>query len=253
MGTLELLEAARICPSVQVIVVITSDKCYENRGLARGYHEHDPLGGHDPYSSSKAATEIACSAFRRSFFSPERHREHGKTLVTARAGNVVGGGDWAANRLVPDAVRAFTQDRPVLVRRPNATRPWQHVVEPLRGYLLLAQEAGKRGPSVGESYNFGPRETDSAPVHVVMDLLVAAWGKGARWQADDRENEYPHEAATLQLECSLAASHLGWLPQSDLTQALDDTVRWYRAFHDGSPASGLRDLTVQQIRKLGMR
>jgi CDP-glucose 4,6-dehydratase len=247
MGTVNLLQAVRQCPGVRVVVVVTTDKCYENREWPWGYRETDALGGHDPYSSSKAAAEIACSSFRRSFL-----REQGVTLVTARAGNVIGGGDWASNRLVPDSVRAFAKGEPVLIRRPKATRPWQHVIEPLRGYVVLAQEAWHQGAEINTAFNFGPRDVDVVEVEVVMDRLVRAWGGSAAWELDPEADMQPHEAGLLKLDCSLAAAKLGWEPRLNLETGLDRTVEWYSAFYADSSAEELRGLTGRQIDQLGM-
>lgn len=251
MGTAHLLEAVRACPTVRVVVVVTSDKCYENLEVARGYRETDRLGGRDPYSASKAAVEQLCDSWRRSFFAPEARNGHAGVLATVRAGNVLGGGDWAADRLIPDAVRAFADGREVRLRFPDATRPWQHVVEPLRGYLVLAQAAWHGGAAFGRAYNFGPRDADIHAVRRVMDEFVQRWGPPARWTVEGAQNGQPHEARLLHLDCARAEAELGWTPRTDLAAALDLTVEWYRAFYDRASRSDMRGLTVTNIEQVG--
>lgn len=222
MGTVNLLEACRRVGSVKTVVVITTDKCYENTGTARGYVEGDPMGGHDPYSSSKGCAELAVSAWRDSFL-----RAAGIGLASARAGNVIGGGDFAADRLVPDAVRAFAAGQPLEIRNPLAIRPWQHVLEPLAGYLMLAERL-HGDTAFAEGWNFGPAVTDQAPVSRVADLFVAHWGEGALWVQD--AGSHQHEAATLMLDCAKAAKRLGWHPKLTLDQALSLSADWYRCW-----------------------
>ncbi|MHC5021533.1 MAG: CDP-glucose 4,6-dehydratase [Planctomycetota bacterium] len=239
-GTINLLEAVRATPSVRVVVVITTDKCYENLEDGRAYTERDALGGYDPYSASKAAAELVCSAWRRSFL-----HEAGVALATARAGNVLGGGDWAADRLIPDAVRAFAAGDSVQVRYPDAVRPWQHVLEPLRGYLLLAERCWSDRERFGRAFNFGPAQADCVPVRTVLDALAARWGDGARWELAPDAAGQPHEAGLLQLNCELAAAELGWRPVIGLEQCLAMTAEWYRAHAAGDAA--LDALTRAQI------
>ena len=249
MGAAHVLEAVRGCASTRVVVVITTDKCYENREWCWGYREGDALGGHDPYSGSKAAVEIVCAAYRRSFL----NTSGGTALSTARAGNVIGGGDWAADRLVPDAMRAFADGAPVRIRNPRATRPWQHVIEPLRGYLLLAEATWSAGPASGAAYNFGPKDIDVVSVGAVMDRLTAGWwGDKARWEHASPDRDAPHEAGLLKLDCSRAAADLGWVPRTNLEQGLAATVEWYRAFYGGADPASIRELCDSQIRALGM-
>lgn len=232
MGTVHLLEAVRETKSVQAVVIVTSDKCYENRELAQPFREGEPLGGHDPYSNSKACAELVASAYRSSFF---------PNIATARAGNVIGGGDWAKDRLVPDLVRAFTNGEAAVIRNPLSIRPWQHVLEPLHGYLLLA-ESLLRGEAA-DAWNFGPNESDIRPVQWVADALVSRWGNGARWTQDAAE--HPHEAQTLKLDSTRARSLLRWTPRLSLDTALDWIVEWHRDFNaapDRAPATTMRQI-----------
>ncbi len=237
LGTAHVLEAARACASLRAVVVITTDKVYENLERTRGYAEDDRLGGHDPYSASKAAAELVVSSYRQSFLA-----ERGVGLATARAGNVIGGGDWAEDRLVPDLVRAFARGEPVRIRRPDAVRPWQHVVEPLAGYLALAEHLAADPASWAEAWNFGPPDADARPVRWIVERVAAAWGEGARWELEP--GDHPHETTFLALDASKAVSRLGWRPRLDLATALDWTTRWYRAHHRGED---VRALALAQI------
>ncbi|MGE0811051.1 MAG: CDP-glucose 4,6-dehydratase [Immundisolibacter sp.] len=227
MGTVNLLEAVRQVGGVRAVVVVTSDKCYENREWLWAYREGEPLGGVDPYSSSKACAELVAQSWRQSFFAPQRHAEHGTALASARAGNVIGGGDWAEDRLIPDILRAIAAGEPVAIRNPGAIRPWQHVLEPLSGYLLLAQRLVEEGPAHAEAWNFGPAETDARPVQWIVERLTKTWGEGASWQPDSAPQ--PHEAQCLKLDCAKANARLGWRPRWPLERALDTIVEWHRA------------------------
>jgi len=227
MGTVNVLESARRCANLKAIVSVTTDKCYENNEWEWGYRENEPMGGHDPYSSSKGCAELVTSAYRRSFFS----EEGSAAVASARAGNVIGGGDWAADRLVPDILRAFEKSESVVVRNPLSTRPWQHVLEPLSGYLVLAQELYENGQEYAEGWNFGPRDEDCQSVEWILNKMVAKWGEGARWELDKNNN--PHEAGFLKLDCSKAAQRLKWTPQWKLDEALDLIVKWHQAFIQG--------------------
>lgn len=221
LGTVHLLDAVRDCDSVRAVVNVTSDKCYENREWEWPYRETDVLGGHDPYSNSKACAELVSSAYSRSFLT-----DRGVSVATARAGNVIGGGDWASDRLVPDAVRAFAAGNQLEVRNPLAVRPWQHVLEPLAGYLQLCDWLyGHEGASF-DSWNFGPAADDARSVGHVADALVAAWGDTASWSRDP--STQPHEARLLSLDSSKARSQLGWRPQFSADAAIQRTVAWYR-------------------------
>jgi CDP-glucose 4,6-dehydratase len=245
LGTVHLLDAVRNCDSVRAVVNVTTDKCYENREWVWGYRETDPLGGHDPYSSSKAASELVTASWRSSFFHPDRYRDHGVGIATARAGNVLGGGDWSRDRVIPDAVRAFAAGRPVQIRNARATRPWQHVLEPLSGYLLLGQ-ALQTGPDAAEAWNFGPAPEDMVPVGELIDRFVTAWGGDAAWH-DESESHGPHEAGFLMLDCSKARRRLGWTPRMALDECLQATAEWYAAHVGGATGPELLALTRQQI------
>jgi CDP-glucose 4,6-dehydratase len=223
MGTVHVLEAARHLESVRCILNITTDKCYENQEWPRGYRENDPMGGHDPYSSSKGCTELVSSAYRRSFF-----QSRGIALATARAGNVIGGGDWAADRLVPDILRSFELGKPVYIRNPNAIRPWQHVLEPLSGYLLLTQALWTEGQKFAEGWNFGPNDTDAKPVRWIVEKMVRIWGNNATWQTDSRSHF--HEANYLKLDTSKARQRLCWQPRWDLEITLNKIISWHKAW-----------------------
>jgi CDP-glucose 4,6-dehydratase len=237
-GTVHCLEAARRCTSVRAVLVVTTDKCYRNVGSSRGYRETDELGGEDPYAASKACAEFVTAAYRNSFF-----ETRGEALVaSARAGNVIGGGDWACDRLVPDAMRAFSAARPVRIRNPGSTRPWQHVLEPLRGYLMLAERLHAGDRKVAGAWNFGPDPADVQPVSRIVEALIGRWGGGAAAQRD--EGSHPHEAVVLALDSSKARTELGWRPTIDLEKALDWVVEWYKAIA-GSGDS--RAITLEQI------
>ncbi len=242
MGTVNVLEAVRRVGSVRVVINVTSDKCYENREWAWGYRENEPMGGHDPYSSSKGCAELVTSAYRRSFFSTADYAKRGVALASVRAGNVIGGGDWAGDRLIPDIMRAILESRPVVIRNPDAVRPWQHVLEPLRGYLLLAEKMRKNAPEFSEGWNFGPNDDDAKPVEWIVNKMTGQWGDGAMWKMDDRE--HPHEAHYLKLDCSKAKSRLNWRPRWNIEQALEQIIAWYRAYLAGD---NMREITLKQI------
>lgn len=244
MGTVHFLEAARKTPSVRVAVVITSDKCYDNREWDRGYREDDPMGGSDPYSSSKGCAELAAAAYRKSFFADDR-----VSVATGRAGNVIGGGDWARDRLIPDLVRACVAGQPLHLRYPHAVRPWQHVLEPLHGYLLLARRLWEGGKKWAESWNFGPAEKDHWTVLDVVKKAAPFWGPEAAWTVDDAN--HPHEAHFLKLDCAKARSRLGWAPALDLNTALEWTMAWYRAQASGK--TDMREFSLKQIQDYEQR
>jgi len=226
MGTAHLLEAVRAAPEVRGVLVVTSDKCYENRDWAWPYREIDPLGGHDPYSASKAGTELVAAAWRRSFLAGQ-----GVALATARAGNVIGGGDQASDRLVPDCIRAFASGLPVPIRNPASTRPWQHVLDPLCGYLVLAERL-HAGEPVADAWNFGPGPEGVRPVRDVVEALAELWGEGAGWTAD--AGDHPREAGLLAVDSSLARARLGWRPRLPFPAALRMTARWYKRHAQGA-------------------
>lgn len=245
MGTIHVLEAVREAVlhgiPTKAIVNVTSDKCYENRGLARGYKENDRLGGVDLYSSSKACAELATASYRSAFF--HKNAELPPVFIaTARAGNVIGGGDWAKDRLVPDCMRAWMQQRSIPIRYPHAVRPWQHVLEPIRGYLLLAQQLYREGEPFAQGWNFGPEESDTITVEELVEKLCKIWGEEASYRI--RPDTSLPEAALLQLDCSLAKRKLGWRPRWNLDQALAKTVEWYKAYRE---QQDLRLLTLEQI------
>ena len=242
MGTAHVLDAARRAPGVRAIVVVTSDKCYENREWWWPYREDEAMGGHDPYSSSKGCAELVTAAWRRSFFLSDGAEPVG--LGSARAGNVIGGGDWAADRLVPDCMRAFASGEPVVLRRPAAVRPWQHVLEPLSGYLSLAERLSSDPRGFGEAWNFGPATDEARPVAWVVDRLSQFWGDGARWEPDP--GTHPHEAGLLQVDASKARARLGWAPRLSLEEGLHWTVDWYSRFGAGEDAAAL---TLDQIER----
>lgn len=227
LGTATLLDVARTLETVRAIVVVTTDKCYHNNEWHWGYRETDRLGGYDPYSCSKACAELVTDSYRNSFFPVHDYRRHRVALATARAGNVIGGGDRAKDRLIPDAVRAFENDQILIVRSPDAVRPWQHVLDPLRGYLMLAEALYTQGSEFGEAWNFGPADADTQTVSAVMDEFCSLWGDSARWRRDS-DASHPHEAGLLKLDCSKAVQVLGWKPMLDFHEALALTVEWHK-------------------------
>lgn len=248
MGTVHLLDAVRRCGSVRAVINVTSDKCYENLEWVWGYRENDRMGGRDPYSNSKGCSELVTAAMRASFFPVERMDSHRVAIASARAGNVIGGGDWNADRLIPDAVRSFVRDEPVSLRNPESTRPWQHVLEPLRGYLVLAQRCIAEPKRFARGWNFGPKDSDAVSVREVIDGFARHWGRGLKvgWQLVG-ETAGPHEARFLKLDCSAAHADLGWVPTIGLDRALAMTAEWYKAFYAAVPSSALLDLTRTQI------
>ena len=243
MGTVHILEAVRRTPSVKAVVIVTSDKCYENREWVWGYREDEPMGGFDPYSASKGCAELATTAYRRSFFDSA---ESSVAIATVRAGNVIGGGDWAEDRLIPDVVRALQRDKPMTVRNAGAIRPWQHVLEPLTGYLLLAERLFRDGKKWAGAWNFGPRDEDAVTVDYLVDRIFRLWGKGI-WETAPTKDA-PHEAHYLKLDCSKARQILGWKPCLTLDAALELTVEWYRAALSKKTEKELYEMTCKQIR-----
>lgn len=240
MGTANFLEAVRQTPSVRVAIVVTSDKCYENRNLDRGYRESDPMGGHDPYSSSKGCAELVTSAYRASFL-----KEHRVQVATVRAGNVIGGGDWSKDRLIPDLIRALSSGALLHIRNPRAVRPWQHILEPLRGYLQLAQALWRQETPAKDfgGWNFGPRLEDCCTVEDVLEKAGRLWGGNFRWTFD--RGTHPHETTLLKLDCSKAYQYLNWQPAINLEVAIDWTLNWYKAQSEGSE---MRSLSLAQIK-----
>jgi len=242
MGTVHLFEAVRATPSVKAVVNITTDKCYENREWAWGYRENEPMGGYDPYSNSKGCAELVTSAYRSSYFNPLDYSKHGVALASVRAGNVIGGGDWAQDRLIPDIISAFSEGRPVVIRSPHAIRPWQHVLEPLRGYLMLAERLYSEGVAYAEGWNFGPNEADVKSVEWIVGTLAEQWGNDANWTLD--QSTHPHEATYLKLDISKARSRLGWQPALTLSQSLQMIVDWYRDYKN---KADMRYAVLEQI------
>ncbi len=227
MGTVNLLESVRGSDSVRAVVIITTDKCYENKEWVWPYRETDRLGGYDTYSNSKACAELVVAAYRSSFFNPSEYSLHGVSIASVRAGNVIGGGDWAEGRLIPDIMRAFMTNRPVEIRNPHATRPWQHVLEPLRGYIAVGEALCNDGTTSGEAWNFGPEQQGARPVAWIVKELAELWGDVRTWKRES--GSHPHEAQSLKLDCSKAEARLGWRPVLQLKDALAMTASWYQA------------------------
>lgn len=242
MGTVNLLEAVRQVKGVKVVVNVTSDKCYENREWHWGYREDDALGGYDPYSNSKACSELVTAAYRTSFFNKKQFNKHGVALSSARAGNVIGGGDWAEDRLFADFARAITIGKKLKIRNPHAIRPWQHVMEPLTGYLLLAHKLYVEGPKFAGAWNFGPCDSDAKNVEWITKTICELWGNDISYEIES--NPQPHEASYLKLDCSRARAELGWVPKWDIRETLFSIVEWNKAWLNGSD---LRKITMLQI------
>lgn len=239
MGTVHILEALRQINSARVMVNVTSDKCYDNREWVWGYRENDPMGGWDPYSSSKGCAELVTEAYRRSYFS---NSDTQLVLATARAGNVIGGGDWAANRLIPDFMRSVFSGETLLIRNPTSIRPWQHVLESLSGYLLLAERLWLEGEKFTGGWNFGPLDEDSKPVKWIIEYLIKLWGDPVLWDIDQKD--HPHEMHTLKLDISKARLKLKWHPQWSLAKSLQAVVEWYKAYYQNL---NIRELMLKQI------
>jgi CDP-glucose 4,6-dehydratase len=242
MGTVHLLEACRHTPSVKAVVNVTTDKCYENREWHWGYRENEPMGGFDPYSNSKGCSELITASYRSSFFNPKDYPEHGVAVASARAGNVIGGGDWAADRLIPDFMRAISKSEKVRIRSPYAIRPWQHVLEPLTGYLTLAAKLFSEGAYYAQGWNFGPNDNDARNVEWITKTICDLWGAGASFEVDT--NPQPHEANYLKLDCSKAKAELNWVPKSDILSTLKSIVDWNKGWLSGENA---RELCHKQI------
>ncbi|MCX6238357.1 MAG: CDP-glucose 4,6-dehydratase [Bacteroidia bacterium] len=242
MGTVHLLEACRHTKSVRAIVNVTTDKCYENREWHWGYRENEPMGGYDPYSNSKGCSELVTTSYRNSYFNPSKYTEHGVALASARAGNVIGGGDWANDRLIPDFIRAISNGKEVKIRSPYAIRPWQHVMEPLTGYLNLAAKLFSIGAQYAEGWNFGPDDRDAKNVGWITKLICNIWGDGASYSIDIHPQ--PHEANYLKLDCSKAKARLGWIPKWDIETTLKSIVDWNKSFLAGA---NMRTVTEKQI------
>ncbi len=247
IGTANLLQAVRTAgKSVAAVVIVTSDKCYEIHQTPRSYREDEPMGGHDPYSSSKACAELVTTSFRRSFFF-----DGPVAIASARAGNVIGGGDWAKDRLIPDIIRAFSASQSAIIRHPQAIRPWQLVLEPLAGYLQLAEKLVESGQPFAGAWNFGPGESDSRPVNWIADRLAQLWGGDARWGLS--ANAHPHEAPCLKLDAAKARSQLNWNPRTDLDTALVWIVQWYQAWQNGGDLRRISDQQIDRFLELPVR
>lgn len=245
MGTAHVLDAVRHVGKVEAVVVVTSDKCYENREWNWAYRENEAMGGYDPYSSSKGCAELVTSAYRRSYFSESASGGQGKQcrVASARAGNVIGGGDWSADRLIPDIIRSVSRSASIEIRNPNSIRPWQHVLEPLSGYIRLAERLiSSEGEDYAEGWNFGPADEDCKPVSYIVQRLTESWGPGAHWHLS--EGAHPHEASFLKVDASKARARLGWERQMTLNRAIEWTAEWYRRQHAGEDA---QHLTLEQI------
>ncbi len=242
LGTVNLLEAVRTIGKPCVVVNVTSDKCYENKEWLWGYREDEPMGGHDPYSNSKGCAELVTSAYQRSYFPVAELDKHRIAVASVRAGNVVGGGDWTRDQLLPDVINSFLKREPVLIRNPQAIRPWQFVLEPLNGYLTVAEHLVSSPASTVGAWNFGPEDGDAKPVEWIVENMVRLWNDGASWKTDSRH--HPHEAHYLKLDSSKARTTLGWHPRLTLDNALQWVVEWYKAFHE---KQNMHALTLSQI------
>jgi CDP-glucose 4,6-dehydratase len=241
MGTVNVLEAARMSDGIRVVIIVTSDKCYENREWPWGYRENEPMGGYDPYASSKGCAELITSAYRNSFFSNDQYSKHGVAVASVRAGNVIGGGDWADDRLIPDIC-------PVLIRNPHAIRPWQHVLDPLCGYLYLIEHLWKDGVKYAEAWNFGPNDDEAKPVSWIVDTMTRLWGDGARWEMDT--DSHPHEAHYLKLDSSKARNQLQWSPKIELSEALNRIIAWYKCYRQGDNMSRITQSEIEYFEDL---
>jgi CDP-glucose 4,6-dehydratase len=252
MGAVNLLEAVRHSRTVKAVINVTTDKCYENKEWVWGYRECEPLGGFDPYSNSKACSELVTSSYRSSYFNPQEYSSHGVAIASARAGNVIGGGDWATDRLIPDCIRAILKNDKILIRNPRAIRPWQHVLEPLSGYLTLAQNLYQNGPKYAAAWNFGPADSDAKPVEWIVNNLCAKWGGNASYEID-KGDQSSHEAHYLKLDCSKAKTELRWFPRWDLSKAIDSIIDWTRIFAQGGDVRKICLEQIEQYSNAGMR
>jgi CDP-glucose 4,6-dehydratase len=242
MGTVNLFEAVKNAKGVKAVINVTTDKCYENREWVWGYRENEPLGGYDPYANSKACSELVTSAYRNSFFNPKNYNSHGVGIASVRSGNAIGGGDWATDRLFPDCVISLLSRKKILVRNPQSVRPWQHVLEPLSGYLLLAQKLYNNGPKYSGAWNFGPDDRDTKPVEWIVKKICKKWGQNASFKID--KGEHPHEAHYLKLDCSKAKEELGWYPRWHLEKAIDSVIEWTQEYQGNKD---VRKVCLKQI------
>ena len=248
LGTLNVLEAVRHSDSIKVVVIITSDKCYQNKEWVWGYREYDSLGGIDPYSNSKACAELITSCYRDSYFKQPNPPFKNVSVATVRAGNVIGGGDWAQNRLIPDIMQSLIKKQQVVIRNPNSIRPWQFVLEPLEGYLTLAEQLWANGTKYSEGWNFGPNETDAQSVQWIVEQLGQFWGKKTDWK--ELPQPYPHEANYLKLDCTKARQRLKWTPRLDLATTLEWVVEWYRGWDNGENVAALTKSQITAYQNL---
>ena len=244
MGTVNLFESIRKIGNVRVILNVTTDKCYESNKLSKEHKETDRLGGYDPYSNSKACSELVTSSFRDSFFNPKEYQKHGTSLASCRAGNVIGGGDWGTDRLIPDIMRGIISDQIIKIRNPNSTRPWQYVLDPLNGYLTLVEKLWSSGSEFSEGWNFGPLESDEKPVKWIIEKIIKLWSKDIKFDISSDIN--PHEENHLRLNCIKANSRLGWISKLNLEQGLEWIAEWYKQYEQGN---NMKDITEQQIDK----
>ncbi|MBN1983897.1 MAG: CDP-glucose 4,6-dehydratase [Chitinivibrionales bacterium] len=248
MGTVNILESIKFCQSVRSVVLVTSDKCYENKEWHWGYREIEQMGGYDPYSSSKGCAELVINAYRSSFFNPANFKTHRTSLASVRAGNVVGGGDWAQDRLIPDSMKALLEEKPIIIRNPAAIRPWQHVLEPLFGYLSVAQKLFEEGPEFGQPWNFGPNDDDCKPVIDIVEYICKQWGDNAHFTVSD--NYGPHEAHYLKLDCSKSKNLLHWKPHLNLHASLDIIISWYKNFRKNADMHTISSNQILEYERL---
>ncbi|EPA05223.1 CDP-glucose 4,6-dehydratase [Candidatus Nitrosarchaeum limnium] len=247
MGTVNLLESIRKTSDVKVILNVTTDKCYEPNESLKGHIETDRLGGYDPYSNSKACSELVTASFRDSFFNPKEHQKHGTSLASCRAGNVIGGGDWGKDRLIPDIIRGILNNEIIKIRNPNSTRPWQYVLDPLNGYLTLAEKLWSSGSEFSEGWNFGPQD-DEKPVKWIVEKITEQWSKDIRWDVDNGTN--PHEENHLRLNCSKANSRLEWMPKLNVEQGLEWTIQWYKQYEQNKDMKEITEQQIEEFQKL---
>ena len=245
MGTANILEAVRDTDTVKAVLCITSDKCYENREWVWKYRESDPVGGWDPYSASKGCSELVIASYKNSYFNDDLYDSQGVAVASARAGNVVGGGDWGHDRLIPDMIKSFSDGKRVIIRSPNAVRPWQHVIDLLRGYIMLTEKLYQYGPQYAEAWNFGPIDNDEKTVQEIVNKVSALWGNGASWELDKNFN--PHEALSLKLDSSKARARLGWSSALDIETTLEYVVQWYKAHHKGEDMFHITSQQIQEV------
>jgi len=242
MGTVNLLESIRKNGNARVILNVTSDKCYKPDKVSSGFKEDDRLGGYDPYSNSKACSELITSSFRNSFFNPSQYNDHEVSLASVRAGNVIGGGDWGPDRLIPDIMKGILNNESVEIRHPDAIRPWQHVLDPLNGYLILMEKLWSSGQDYSEGWNFGPEKNDEKPVRWIIEKLTDQWNRNIKWKLDERKN--PHEEEYLRLDCSKAKLKLGWKPKLNLEKGLLWTTNWYKHYEENQ---NMKEISEEQI------